>query len=88
MSPRQLCLDLNPLTVVALLPNAPYFISLLCLMPDNFTRQGEKCWRSCNRLNTQVTNLVLYYAVELNVINDRPRSDLCTLPCMGKATYE
>jgi hypothetical protein len=81
MSPRQLRLDLNPL-------NAPHFISLLCLMPDNFTRQVEKCWCSCNRLNTRVTNLVLYYAVELNVINDRPRSDLCTLARMGKATYE
>jgi hypothetical protein len=22
-------------------PDAPYFIILLCLMPDNFTRQGE-----------------------------------------------
>jgi hypothetical protein len=25
----------------ALRPDAPYFIILLCLTPDNFTRQGE-----------------------------------------------
>jgi hypothetical protein len=27
---------------VALCPNAPYFIILLCLMPDDFTHQGER----------------------------------------------
>jgi hypothetical protein len=25
---------------VALRPNAPYFVILLCLTPDDFTRQG------------------------------------------------
>jgi hypothetical protein len=68
MSPRQLCLDLNPLKQLHCSPMHP----ILCLMPDSFTRQ-------CNRLNTQVTNLVLYYAVELNMVNDKPRSDLSAL---------
>jgi hypothetical protein len=27
--------------LVALRPDAPYFIILLCLTPDNFTRQAE-----------------------------------------------
>ena len=26
---------------VAMRPDAPYFINLLCLMPDDFTCQGE-----------------------------------------------
>jgi hypothetical protein len=28
---------------VAMRPGAPYFIILLCLTPDYFTRQGEYC---------------------------------------------
>jgi hypothetical protein len=33
--------DLTITLLVALCPNAPYFIILLCLMPDDFTCQGE-----------------------------------------------
>jgi hypothetical protein len=29
----------NPLSCIA--PNASFFITLLCIMPDNFSRQGE-----------------------------------------------
>jgi hypothetical protein len=32
------------------LPIAPYFIILLCLTPDNFTRQGESAGRQFNGL--------------------------------------
>ena len=28
-------------------PDAPYFIILLCLMPDNCTRQGESAATQC-----------------------------------------
>jgi hypothetical protein len=34
-------------------PNAPYFIILLCLMPDDFTRQRENAvtqWLICNSI--------------------------------------
>jgi hypothetical protein len=38
---------INPLS-----GNAPYFVILLCLMPDDFTRQGENA-------ATQWVNIVL-----------------------------
>ena len=34
-------LPLNGLTKQSVNPDAPYFIILLCLMPDDFTHQGE-----------------------------------------------
>ena len=32
-------------------PDVPYFIILLCLAPDDFTRQGESAVLPLNRLN-------------------------------------
>jgi hypothetical protein len=42
-------------------PDAPYFIFLLCLMPDNFTRQGERAGlkRNCAHQPTYYAGIYL-----------------------------
>jgi hypothetical protein len=35
-------------------PDAPYFVILLCLTPDNFTRQGESAATQWVKLNNKM----------------------------------
>ena len=66
--------------------NAPYFIILLCLTPDNFTCQGESCTLINGLINQSICQLV-YQTIGIPVWYTRQcarrfylsRGESCTL---------
>jgi hypothetical protein len=63
----------NDLTITLLVaPNAPYFIILLCLMPDDFTCQGESAATQWVNLPMHLVHLLMhpYFIVLLCLMPD------------------